>query len=296
MSRAIEEIVEQLLGVSASAIEPLAGGITNANYKVVLGDEQLVLRVPGKGTELLGIDRTSEVAAIRLAARIGIAPEVIAVDEESGCMITRFLDARVVPKEELAIEPTLGEVIRKLRDVHAAGRISTTFDHFAVIRHYHELASIRGVDEPFDYPFASAVLDQIEVIRPFRPIVLGHNDLLNANLLHDGSVRILDWEYAGMGDPFFDLANFSVNNELGAELDAVVLHHYFGRVNESLRAALALMKLVSELREAMWGVAQLAISDLEFDFTRYAAERGERFQVLVETFDMDQLATAAASR
>ena len=199
-------------------------------------------------------------------------------------------------KEELATEPTLGEVITRLRDVHAAGRISATFDHFAVIRGYHELASTRGVDEPFDYPLASAVLDQIEVIRPFRPMVLGHNDLLNANLLHDGSVRILDWEYAGMADPFFDLANFSVNNELGAELDKVVLHHYFGRVSESFLAALALMKLVSELREAMWGVAQLAISDLDFDFTRYAIDRSERFEVLLDGLDINELATAAAAR
>lgn len=296
MSESVAEIVERLLGACASEIEPLSGGITNANYKIVIDDEQLVLRIPGKDTELLGIDRTNEVAANRLAARIGVAPEVVAVDEESGCMVTRFLHGRVVPKEELATEPTLGEVITKLRDVHAAGRISATFDHFAVIRGYHELASTRGVDEPFDYPLASAVLDRIEAIRPFRPMVLGHNDLLNANLLHDGSVRILDWEYAGMADPFFDLANFSVNNELGSELDKVVVHHYFGRVNESFLAALVLMKLVSELREAMWGVAQLAISDLDFDFTQYAMERGGRFEVLLDGLDINELAMAAAAR
>ena len=94
MPPAVDEMVERLFGVSATAIEPLAGGITNANYKIVIEDEPLVLRIPGKDTELLGIDRTTEVAANRLAARIGVAPEVIAVDEESGCMVTRFLDAR----------------------------------------------------------------------------------------------------------------------------------------------------------------------------------------------------------
>ena len=42
-----------------------------------------------------------------------------------------------------------------------------------------------------------------------------HNDLLNANFIDDGErIRIVDWEYAGMGDPFFDLGNFSVNHEL----------------------------------------------------------------------------------
>ena len=44
-----------------------------------------------------------------------------------------------------------------------------------------------------------------------------HNDLLTANFIDDGTrIRIVDWEYAGMGDVFFDLANFSVNNGLSA--------------------------------------------------------------------------------
>ncbi|HLN05818.1 MAG TPA: choline/ethanolamine kinase family protein [Acidimicrobiales bacterium] len=289
MSDVVTEVVERLWPGRTATVEPLSGGITNANFKVVLEGEQVVVRVPGKNTALLGIDRISEVAANRAAAAIGVAPEIVAVDEATGCIVTRFLDGRPIPMAELATEPTLGSVIATLVRVHASGSVEVEFDHFQVIRSYHEEARHHGVSEPFDYGEASDVLARIEIARPFRPIVLGHNDLLNANLLDDGSIRILDWEYAGMADPYFDLANFSVNNELGAERDESVLGHYFGSVDDSKLATLALMKLVSELREAMWGVVQLAISELDVDFVGYATERGEHFGSLLATMELGRL-------
>jgi len=290
----VREVVERLWPGRTASIERLSGGITNANYKVDVDGEQVVIRVPGKKTDLLGIDRTAEVAANRIAATIGVAPEVLSVDAATGCIVTRFLDGRPVPMEELATEPTLGAVITALVRVHGAGSVAVSFDHFRIIRGYHDEVKRRGVSEPFDYAEASEVLSLIETVRPFRPQVLGHNDLLNANLLHDGSIRILDWEYSGMADPYFDLANFSVNNELGPGRDESIVEHYFGTVDDSKLAALALMKLVSELREAMWGVVQLAISELEVDFLGYATDRGLRFESLLATFDLGRLLEKAA--
>ncbi len=294
MTQLLIEVIKRLWPGREVAVESLAGGITNANFKVDLGTEQLVVRVPGKNTELLGINRASEVAANRIAAAIGVAPEIVAVDEKTGCIVTRFVEGRTIPMAELATEPTLREVIATLVRVHRAGSLEVNFDHFQIIRAYHDEARRRGVSEPFDYAEASAVLSRIEAARPFRPQVLGHNDLLNANLLHDGSVRILDWEYAGMADPYFDLANFSVNNELGSERDRAILGHYFGSADSAKLATLALMKLVSELREAMWGVVQLAVSELDVDFVAYATERGERFRALLATMELDSLLEEAA--
>jgi thiamine kinase-like enzyme len=285
----VSEVVERLWPGRVIGFEALPAGITNANFKVDLGSEKVVVRIPGKNTELLGIDRNAEVAANRIAAAIGVAPEIVAIDDTTGCIVTRFVDGREIPMSELATEPMLGQVIATLKRVHGAGSVKISFDHFEVIRSYHEHAARRGVSEPFDYAEASAVLARIEEVRPFRPQVLGHNDLLNANFLHDGSIRILDWEYSGMSDPYFDLANFSFNNELGADQDQVVLEHYFGGVDDSKLATLRLMKLVSEMREAMWGVVQLAISELEVDFAGYAAERGQRFEALLATMELGRL-------
>jgi thiamine kinase-like enzyme len=105
-----------------------------------------------------------------------------------------------------------------------------------------------------------------------------HNDLLNANFLDDGAIRIVDWEYAGMGDRFFDLANFSVNHEFHLDDDRRLLAAYFGIERDADLAALRLMRFMSDFREAMWGVLQTAISELDFDFRKYAAKHFERLE------------------
>ena len=103
------------------------------------------------------------------------------------------------------------------------------------------------------------------------PLVPCHNDLLNANFLLDGDhVWIVDYEYAGMGDAFFDLGNLSVNNGLTPEAQEILLRLYFGRVRDVHRARLALMQLMSDFREAMWGVVQQGISTLDVDYVAYA--------------------------
>jgi len=295
MTEIVHQVVEHLWPGRPRQVERLEGGITNANYRVAVGDEVVVVRVPGSRTELLGIDRPSEAAAARLAAALGVGPEVVAVVEDPWCLVTRFIEGRPIEPVELGAEPMLGHVVDTLKKVHGGGAIPVTFDYFAVIRQYHEVAARRMVAEPFDYDAAGAVLDAVAEARPFRPTVLGHNDLLNANFLYDGEVRILDWEYAGMTDPFFDLANLSVNHDFSAAGDDALLSHYFGRTSPGLSAALTVMKMVSELREAMWGVVQMAVSELEVDYVAYATERAAHFEALVRATDLTDLLAAAAA-
>jgi thiamine kinase-like enzyme len=105
-----------------------------------------------------------------------------------------------------------------------------------------------------------------------------HNDLLSANFIcSDGRVWIVDWEYAGMGDRYFDLANLSINNGFGEDDDRRLLEAYFREPATAQRFAwLRLMRAMSDFREAMWGVVQTAASELDFDFAGYAAEHFER--------------------
>jgi thiamine kinase-like enzyme len=111
---------------------------------------------------------------------------------------------------------------------------------------------------------------------PERPC---HNDLLTANFIDDGNrIRIVDWEYAGMGDVFFDLANFTVNNGLGGDESTELLRAYFGDVTPVHERSLVLMCFMSDFREAMWGVVQQALSDLDFDFPAYADQHFERLE------------------
>jgi thiamine kinase-like enzyme len=98
-----------------------------------------------------------------------------------------------------------------------------------------------------------------------------------------------------MTDPFFDLANVAVNNDFSPEAERELLRHYVGRVDEPLEATLALMKMISDLREAMWGVLQLAISDLDVDFAQYAKDHATRMADQAAAADVDELLDAAAA-
>ncbi|HEV8064012.1 MAG TPA: phosphotransferase [Acidimicrobiales bacterium] len=296
MAASISDVVTGLWPNVPSTVEKLSGGITNSNYKVAVGDEIFVVRVAGDRTVLLGIDRQSEVAAGRLAAALGIAPEVVLADFPQGVIVTRFIVGRPVEPGEVGSEPVLADIAAALKSIHNAGSVTATFDAYKIVPRYYELAAADGVAPPFDFARMAATLGKISRVRPWRGEALCHNDLLNSNLIHDGAVRIVDWEYAGMGDPFFDLGNLAVNHGFSKEEDAGLLGHYFGQVTEADLALLALFKLVSEAREAMWGVLQLALSSLDVDFAAYARQHAEGYFRLLADLDFERTLSVASAR
>jgi thiamine kinase-like enzyme len=277
-------------------IVPLEGGITNRNFVVTRGGERFVLRVPGRDTELLGIDRANEARAATLAAEAGVGPPVVAFLPESGCFVARFVDGAHIPTADLRKDDVLGSVVRSLRRFHACAPVPSSFNVFRVVETYAATAAERGVDPPAAYRDAHALAERIEAAFAENPSPLTtcHNDLLNANFLRDGDhTWIVDYEYAGMGDPFFDLGNLAVNNDLDATADEILLRHAFGDVRDRHRARLALMRLMSDFREGMWGVVQQAISTLDEDFEAYAARHIDRLLANAAASPLDQLLEAA---
>ena len=273
-----EEIAERVWPGRERTVEPLGGGITNHNFKVSVGGETCVLRIGGKDTELLGIDRSVEHGASLVAAELGVGPEVVGLVEPEGYLVTRFIDGRPVPVEEMRRPEMVRRVAEALRRIHDGPRIPGRFDSFRVVEAYAETAAAHGVPVPADFTWAQEVAARIEAARAGAEPVPCHNDLLNANFLDDGAVRIVDWEYAGMGDRFFDLANFSINHEFDAAANAALLDAYFGELREEDARALRVMRFMSDFREAMWGVVQQGISELDFDFVAYASEHFERLR------------------
>ena len=263
----------------ATAVVPIEAGITNRNYRVEVDGETFVLRLAGTDTELLGIDREAEVEAGRVAAEAGVGPEVFAFEPDLGCIVTRFVKGSPIPEDELGDEAVMRSVVASVRAIHGSRPIRATFPVFRIVEGFRDIAAARGVQVPADYEAAHAVAGRIEEAFAGAPAPLTtcHNDLLNANFLLEGDhTWIVDYEYAGMGDPFFDLGNLSINNGLDEDAQALLLQTYFGDVRDVHRARLALMRIVSDLREAMWGVVQQAISTLDFDYVDYADRHFER--------------------
>jgi thiamine kinase-like enzyme len=279
MSDALAEAVARVWPDGRSTWEALGGGITNHNVKVTRPDGVVVLRVAGKDTDLLGIDRTVELAATRAAAEAGVGPEVVDFVEPEGWLVTRFVPGAIPRLETLREPEQLRRVARALRAFHQGPPLPGRFDALEVVEAYRDTAVERGAVLPAAFAAAHELARRIAALRAEQPPRPCHNDLLNANFIDDGErLVIVDWEYAGMGDPFFDLANFSINHELDAEGRAVLLAAYAGDAHAAGLAALDLMRFMSDFREAMWGVVQGVVSELDFDFGAYAAEHFERME------------------
>ena len=271
-----ERIVERLWPGRASRIEPLGGGITNRNFRVDLDGEQVVLRIGGKDTEALGIDRRAEHAASVAAAGLGVAPEVVAFVEPEGYLVTRYVPGAPVEADRLRDRDMIGGLARIFRRIHNSSVVPSRFDPFRVVEAYRATAAAHGHSSLPAYDRAKPIADMIERLIPPHPEVFCHNDLLNANFIADenGRIWIVDWEYAGMGDRFFDLANFSVNHDFTEADDAALLASYGVEDERSL----VQMRFMSGFREAMWAIVQTVISELDFDFEGYATEHFERME------------------
>jgi thiamine kinase-like enzyme len=292
-----DPLVEALGRVPAFAgrrltLTPLSGGFTNRNF-VVAADgsvDRYVVRVPGDGTELLGISRDVEHAAAGAAARVGVGAGVVAFIQPEGYLVTRFIDGSSVSAEAIHQPAMLRRIAASLRLIHDGPRISGSFAPFRIVEAYRDLAAAHGVAIPAVYDDARAIGRRIEAACVGSPVpsMPCHNDLLSAHLIDDGTrIRIVDWEYAGMGDPFFDLGNLSVNNDLTTDEDATLLAAYDGveevagaadarEIDRSRLARLTLMRVMSDFREAMWAVVQQGISTLDADFSAYASKHFDR--------------------
>jgi thiamine kinase-like enzyme len=270
--------VERQLGPAAGPPVPLAGGITNRNFRVRFGTRGCVLRLTGARTDLLGVDRTAERLAGEAAAGLGVAPQILAAG--AGYLVTEFLDQAPVSPSDLRESPE--PVARALRAFHDSElSLPNRFWVPDLLGGYADVVRGRGARLPAAYGEARDLAGRVAAVLPLREPRPCHDDLLATNILaapgHTQRVMLVDWEYAGMGHRMFDLGNLAVNNEFDAAAEDRLLEAYFGeRPTPARRAALALMRIMSDAREAAWGVVQAVISELDFDFAGYARQHFAR--------------------
>jgi hypothetical protein len=269
----------------------LGGGITNRNFRVRFAPPagECVVRIPGRDTGLLGIDREAERIANRRAAELRIAPAVRYADDR--CLVTAYVPGGDLDGERLRARPErIGRALRCFHD--SAVTLPSRFWVPDLLQEYTAVLSGRGVAPGDVYVRTERLVTEIAAALPLRRPVPCHNDLLPGNLMSPtgdaADALLVDWEYAGMGHPWFDLGNLAVNNAFDPEAEDRLLSAYFGGEvpNAGRRAALALFKIVSDAREAAWGVVQGAISALDFDFGDYAERH---FTRLLDAADSTRL-------
>ena len=231
-----------------------------------------MVRLPGQDTELLGIDRAAEAAATRAAASIGVGPRLVAFVPELG--VPRDRVHRRAPRDRrTSCARRLPEVAALLRRIHAGPELPVPCSPLARAESYRAEAARRGGAIPADYDevHAAARADRrgAPASRRCRPQRPADRELPDAAT----RLRIVDWEYAGMGDPRFDLANFASHHELDADGERGAPRRLLRREPTPERlAAVRLLRLLAAFWEGMWGVLQASVSELDFDFAAYAAE------------------------
>lgn len=261
-------------------VETLSGGITNRNYLVRDSRGAYVVRFCAP-LEHLGIDRRNEVICHTAARGCGIAPEV--VYQHEGLLVSRFVLGRTLDPAGVRERPFLPRLANVLRQLHDGWDGLTGemlyFSAFQTVRTYVDTARRLGARLPSDIDELLADCRELaRRIEPFTP-TLCHNDLLPANILDDGqNIWIVDWEYAGIGHPLFDLAGVSANCELTPEDECAFLTAYRGRLDSKDVRELRILKTISLLREALWSVIQTVASDLDFDYHAYASVNFEKYR------------------
>jgi len=270
--------------------EPLSGGITNQNFLVQDGETRSVVRVCEERL-FLGIDRRNERLCQVAAHHAGVAPEV--THSEDGILVSRFVRGRTCSQNDMRDPNRLVRLAEMLRQLHDS-RLQLTgellfFCPFQTVRTYADTArTLRaglpaGIDELVDD--SSELSKQVDQYRP----ALCHNDLLPANIIDDdGQLQIVDWEYAGIGNPLFDLASVSANCGLTDEQQVVLVAAYAGRAEPAVIRELSILKTVSLLREALWAVIQSVKSRIDFDYGSYAARNCEAYREARERLEINR--------
>lgn len=269
--------------------EPLPGGLTNTNFVVTDGGRKYVVRVGGDIPEH-GIVRSIELAASQAAAAAGISP--IVYHHQPGALVMDFVEGHTLTPEEIRDPCNLERIVRLVRHAHRdIPRFfrgpAPMFWPFQVIRDYtHTLEDA----ESHYLPMLVRLLDAAErletAVGPIE-LVFGHNDLLAANFIDDGTrLWLVDWDYAGFNSPLFDLGGLASNNAFGAAEAERLLELYFERpVEPQLRRKALAMTAASLLRETMWSMVSEIYSSLAFDYAAYTQENLRRFDAALAAFD-----------
>ena len=260
-------------------IKRLGGGLTNVSYKVTTGGAAYALRLAGDGTSEY-IDRKAEEHNARVAAEAGVNAEVIFFDATDGTMVTRFVEGISMNAGDGFGRDSgaPGRVARALKRVHSLGRVfRSRFDVFAAIDGYLDLLRGWRMPLPEDYYEVGQRARAVRLALEASPVALVpcHNDPWPGNLLDaDGRIYLIDWEYSGMNDPMWDLADLSVEAEFGPEQDRAMMEAYHGTgLSPALYSRLEVYKAMSDLHWSVWGFVQHAKGNPAEDFWSDGLER-----------------------
>lgn len=264
--------------------EPVSGGITNPNFKVLVDGEAFFLKIPGAGTDF--IDRENCHLANVIAEKTGAGPKVFYYYEDTGVEIFEWLDGyRQALYSDVYDRETFRQMITGIADYHNIKdmtlplRQSIFEQAWDMIDRAKQGTYLPPWHKRMEYMlhiFEEAINNWGVDLKPC------HNDFWTNNMMYNdekGEVKIIDWEYASMNDPYFDLASVSGTNYLTEAMDVELCKIYHGgEFNEPGFAKMKLYKIASDIKWGYWSLQQYIHSDVDFDYYSWYGTKIARLQ------------------
>jgi len=276
--------------------EELGGGITNHNYIVWVnggwgnpGGGKYVLRVPGQGTDMF-IDRDIERECMIQADKVGVGPRVAYQIDPEGSLVIDFVEGEIMHPETMAGHPErIKQAVETTKIFHDKAVFKNEIKIFDMLRRYTKIARDNNTPMPPELESLLLEMETIEKATAINPPadVACHNDLLSENFIvdADGKMWIIDWEYGGMTDPYFDLGDFVMEHPFSREEERLVIATYCGEMDEGRFGRMMLYKSVSAVWWSVWAMIQHTFSKIEFDYMEWGMERMARAQAVVDDPD-----------
>lgn len=239
------------------AISRLSGGASNVNLKLEAPAASYALRVCAPDAFRWGVDRAAAIQAQQLAAGLGLAPQIVQTHLPDGHYLADFVSGTTVTSSfvrEASLLPLIASTLKGLKNVSGCTHEFSPFDDLRV---FLELGDAEGAVPPDDVERIYAAVLRVEALfrtrQPRRAFC--HSDLVPQNfILHDGGLKLVDFDYAGNGWVAFELASFVCQAELDEDETDTFLRCYDPNLDNAQRARVELMRMVAGVREATWAL------------------------------------------
>jgi len=293
MKITIEDVIKRIDDWKDNEVsyKELGGGITNHNYIVTVknrDDEErkYVVRIPGEKTDIF-INRENELECSIEAGKTGVAPKVIYNLKPENVTVIQFIEGKTLNINDIINDnQKIKRIVDAIKIIHKKAKFKSKFNPFDTIRKYFKYVEEYKAPLPDDIDWMMRVSEKIEnaINKNPLPLVACHNDFLSENFIDDGNkIWIIDWEYGGMGDPYFDLADFAVEHPFTYEQEKIIINQYYGNDDKSMYSRMYLYKIISDLWWGIWAMIQSKISSIDFDYFKYGNGRFNRLRSNVES-------------
>jgi thiamine kinase len=218
---------------SIKSVERIKGGLTNESWLVTVSDDRVVVRISNADEEALQIDRRSECLVLAEVQHAGVGAEVLRCHPKGRVLVTRYVPGTVWSHEDAQTPENirrLAELLRRLHSLKIRRDVAET-NLPAIVEHYWSTMADLGLPDPAGSWTRDEIRGIAHAMQASAGHCLCHNDIHHLNIIDTGRLWLIDWEYAGLGEPWFDLASVCCNHDYDETQRNELLRHYLDHVD-----------------------------------------------------------------